>query len=74
MATRRRTASWIQPPSEEKGSEKGGHRAKEGMVGGGGRYHFTPDYSEREGAPSGRGALWVTPLVQCGLSRDALTV
>lgn len=35
MATRRRrrTASWIQPPGEEKVLEKGGHGAKEGWVG-----------------------------------------
>lgn len=33
MATRRRTANWIQPPREEKVLEKGGHGAKEGRVG-----------------------------------------
>lgn len=60
MATRRRTANWIQPPREEKVLEKGGHRAKEDRVGGR-RYHFTLDYSEMEGAPRGRGALWVIP-------------
>lgn len=35
MATRRRTANWIQPPREEKVLEKGGHRAKEDRVGAG---------------------------------------
>lgn len=33
MATRRRTANWLQPPRKEKVLEKGGQRAKEGREG-----------------------------------------
>lgn len=70
MATRRRTANWIQPPGEEKkkqsAGEKGGHGAKEVMVGSADIILLLVTAKWRRGAT--RRALWVIPLVQCGLS------
>lgn len=70
MATRRRTANWIQPPGEEKkkqsAGEKGGHGAKEVMVGSADIILLFVTAKCRRGAT--RRALWVIPLVQCGLS------
>jgi len=52
MATRRRTANWIQPPKKKKKCRREEATELKGACwGGGSRYHFTLDYSEMEGAP-----------------------